>query len=974
MDLTNYVPTPLSAMKDRFAEAKFNTSLLVKAALETVEEVTGGQAVLMDATNPMVLQLEMAAALTAGCVQENIGVLRKQYAVLAQTEDDLYMHMSDDDYVDRFSSPSLPAMFTVCVLTRDLVREAIYDSVENVSKLVIPRDTEITVDGVTFTTLYPVVIRYYDNQTISVSYDTTVANPVYPLKTSLIDTKIRTGTDNETWLFFNVSALQVKVSPEFTTIDKTYSFEKTIDLVDSFYYARVFYKNNATGNLWVEMATTHTDQVFNIKKPTAVLKVTETQLEVRIPVIYTTSGLISGEVRVDVYTTKGELSLNLANFTADAFTMKLKAIDEDSDLSVYTEAMSSVSFYAYSIDYVTGGKAAVSFETLLDQVIHNATGANDIPITTVQLEADEKQNGFTIVKGVDVLTNRIFLATKKLPVPTQKKLITAANIGMITYAADEIELADHYKVVKNGNRSTILSKAVWLNVNGQVSLLSKSDYDALYGMGQTAMVAALNATQYFYTPFYYVLDATGDEFEVRSYALDQPYAKDQNFVRVNQTLQLPVYTSSYILEKNAAGYALTIVTASDNFYKALPDSNVGVQLAYFPYGEKIHAYINGELMGLDEGGNRIYKFQLNTNHDVSLVDTICITNSSIEGITNFQGWVPLETEVKLIHYTTSITNNYVADETDKILGKFLLPNAAVGNTLETLTIHLGDSLDNLWRRSRSFMTDIVYELCDADIPRVYQEDEFEYDASGRPFKVVNGELVFNYLHRKGDIVLNANGDTDYKYRKGDVLMDAQGNPITKSSVLVGRTLDLLVVDGRYYFADDTATVAYRKEVEALLTDWIVNDLAVIENRLLDLTDIYFYPETSVGEVEVEIENGEKVFIRADQEFNLSLYVTASVFENEDIRAKLNSATVSLLDTAMSGQTVNMTEISESLKKLYATTVSAFTISGLGGSANYQFLKVSEAQNRLCLKKRLAIQADKTMMVEDAVTVEYKLIK
>ena len=86
MDLTTYVPTALSELKSRYSEAQYDATMLIKASLETVQEVTNSEAVLLDATNPAVMLLEMGACLSANCVQENIALLRKQYAALAETE------------------------------------------------------------------------------------------------------------------------------------------------------------------------------------------------------------------------------------------------------------------------------------------------------------------------------------------------------------------------------------------------------------------------------------------------------------------------------------------------------------------------------------------------------------------------------------------------------------------------------------------------------------------------------------------------------------------------------------------------------------------------------------------------------------------------------------------------------------------------------------------------------------------------
>lgn len=119
-------------------------------------------------------------------------------------------------------------------------------------------------------------------------------------------------------------------------------------------------------------------------------------------------------------------------------------------------------------------------------MIYNAIGPQEIPITNNQNLAAAENNGFEIVKNVDVLTNRKFLATRKLPTPTSPKLITPANVGVITYADILSNIIDHEHVVANNGRYTILSGAVFKNVNGAISMLRKYEIDGIYGLGQTA--------------------------------------------------------------------------------------------------------------------------------------------------------------------------------------------------------------------------------------------------------------------------------------------------------------------------------------------------------------------------------------------------------------------------------------------------------------------------------------------------------
>lgn len=974
MDLTNYTPTAISEIKGRFDEAKYDPTMLIKVALETIEEITNGDVVLVDPTNPAVMLMEMAAVQTANGVQENIALLRKQYSVLAMDDEDLYLHMSDEDYLNRFATPVPPVKFTFAILLEDFVREAVYDSSERSNKLIIPRDTTITVDGVVFATLYPIVLRRYENGVIQISYDPEITNPIYTLKNTIIEPTIRAGSSQENWLFFSVDALQVKDQTTYFTIDKTYNFRKEIVLTDNFYHARVFYKNNATSNLWVEIKTTHSDQVFDITKPTAVLKVLENQLIVEIPVVYTSSNQLTGELRVDVYTTKGSISMNLANYRQDTFVVEMKAIDANRDINVFTLGMGNLSYYVYSLETIVGGSNPLTFEELRNRVIFNSIGPQQLPITNVQLIAEANNNGFDIVREIDVLTNRIFLATRKLPTPAQKKLVTPANIGIVSYTTDMRDLVDHKKAIFNGSRVTIRSKALWKNSNGKLSILSQLDLDTLTAIGQTAMVSDINQNQYFYTPFYYLLDASGDEFEIRSYALDQPYGKDQNFIRQNHTLQLFVNTGSYSMKKTDKGFSFWITTYSAAFYKGLEDAQVGVQMAFQPDGEVIYAYINGVLESKNASNERVYRFDIETNHDIDDKHLLCVTNATIQGITSARTWINLEKDFEFLHWTTSLTEQYRPDDTDYMLGKFMLPAGAAGNSHERITIHFGDTLSNLWRRSRSYLKEPVYQKYDVNIPLYYETDQYERDSvTGSIITIVNGQVTYNVKHKAGDPVLDTSGNQVYKYQIGDLVLDEQNNPIPIISNSTGREMDFLVVDARYLFADDSATVAYVGEIDSTLTAWITENVAFLQNRLLDQTSIFFYPKTTLGVIQVYTENNGQDYLNAEQSFTVDLYVKYSVYSDETIRETLKRATVEILDKNISLPVINMTDIRDQLNTVYGDSVSAFMVKGLGGDRDYQVIRVASEKNKLCLKKNLIIQSDRTMFVEDAVEVSFKII-
>lgn len=973
MELIDYTATPISGLKDRFTEARFDPTMMIKASIETVEAITKGEAMLVDASNPFVLGLEMSAVQAAVAVQENIASLRRQYPALATTPDELYLHMSDEDFLDRFASPSAPSKFIFCFLYEDLVTKSVYDETENAWKLIIPRDTKIEVDSISFATLYPIVIRRFSTGALQISVDVEKQNPLMPPKNVILDPVIRTGTEQDKWVFFSVDMLQVRVVDEYAVIDKTVPFKKSIVFQDSFCYARVHYKNQNTNGKWIEIKTTHTDQVFDPTSPTAVLKVENQLLTVSIPILYTINGMLSGEIRIDTYTTLGQVSHDLGAYRRDAFVVTFQAFDDVNDLNAYTQAMADVSFYAYSLDITSGGKSEIPFNELREMAIYNAIGPQQIPITNLQVVARGDKNSFDVVPNVDVLTNRIFLATSNLPVPSQPKLVTPANIGIVTANLSQAELSLNENVILNGSRQTLRSNTMLLNENGITRLVGKLELQDLQMRGQTAMVNHINSSQYLYTPFYNVLDESGEEFELRVYSLDQPYAKDQNFIRQNQTLQLFVNTYAYELKKVENGFEFLIVTKSGGNYKLLEDNQVGVQLAFHPKGESAYAYINGTKMTSLDSGERVYRFFLETNYDLNSDNLICITNSEVEGITDYKAWIDLETEFNLLHYTTSLTESYRADETSLLIGKFMLPAQAAGNVHEKITLHFGDALKNLWRRSRSYLQGPVYQTYYDDLPLYHEEDVFQKDPdTGASFTVEDGQLIYLYLARKGDPVYDLDGNPVYQHRAGDIIY-RDGEPVIDKEQSVYRSLDLLVVDGRYLFSDDVATVSYRAEIQRTLTDWITKDVSGLQSNMLEKTSIFFYPKTTLGVIEVTTQDGESDSLQAEQSFTVQLYVPDSIHRDESLRATLKENTIRLLDEEIENRVINMTVIKEKLRAIYGDNVTAFSIKGLGGSKDYQYVKIVSEKNRLCLKKQLVIQPDKTMFVEDAVTVEFMLV-
>jgi hypothetical protein len=154
---------------------------------------------------------------------------------------------------------------------------------------------------------------------------------------------------------------------------------------------------------------------------------------------------------------------------------------------------------------------------------------------------------------------------------------------------------------------------------------------------------------------------------------------------------------------------------------------------------------------------------------------------------------------------------------------------------------------------------------------------------------------------------------------------------------------------------------------------ITGSLKNISGRLLEQTKIFFYPKTALGSIAVQVENTNTDYLNSEQSFTLDLYVKRAIYNDQTIRGTLEAATVTLLDSYVSRQSINMSEVREALRVAYGNSVTAFNIKGLGGSKDYQMVTLVSESDHLCLKKQLSVQADKTMIVKDAVIINFSVV-
>lgn len=376
-------------------------------------------------------------------------------------------------------------------------------------------------------------------------------------------------------------------------------------------------------------------------------------------------------------------------------------------------------------------------------------------------------------------------------------------------------------------------------------------------------------------------------------------------------------------------------------------------------------------------GGAVFSFDFITNFDLELGDNkenfIYLNNFLMANLLNNPTGAKLKQDFNLIYGTyDKISASWVAQKIDNNLGQFILPNQGYAITEESFRLEFGQYLENLWAGSRSFPSINNYEKYAVDEPDRYDEDVFEVDPVTKTIFHLdaNNNVFYKILHNKGDIRYDDKGKIVYRHRAGDLVRDSNGQPKALNQIEVARQVDLMVVEGSYYFSTDISSSIYKSNFVSAIVDWITDDLERLKSQTLEETFIYFYPVTSMGNLKVIGENGISTYVKAGQSFKVRLFVKEQVMKNGDLRNNLTNSTVRIIDEELKSNLVSISNIETKLSRAYGGDVISVELSGLGYPANHQVVTLIGGGDRLSIKKKITAQTDGKLIVEEDVTVEF----
>ncbi|MNH65286.1 hypothetical protein D3C73_172930 [compost metagenome] len=956
--------------------AKLNPMAVQRAGIEYLERVRNGEIEIVDASNAMVYLMEFASTLFANGARKDEFLNRVLYPELAMTRSDLYRHMSDVDYINVFSGPSSTNLLMV-YHKDEILEKAVATGEAGMRKLVIPRHTKVMAGDVPFTLQYPIELRVLPHGGLQIVYDNSRPSPLMTLESNKVKAQIDNyNLGHEDYIELEVPVQQIEIKSYSAPMTASRVFNKTYKYTDQFYFCRVYASDGKGG--WEEIKTTHSDQVFNPLTPTAVLKILDNnQLNVSIPQIYFSTGLMNRTLRIDVYTTRGALELAVQGYSSDMFKATYNDYDND-DNGKYTSPISRlVSGYFMASTPATGGSNALTFEKLKERAINNALGRIDVPITNVQIQSQLDlltDAGFSCVTDIDNVTNRLYAASRELPAPDIKEVSTGMGSNVVTLSKTIDQILASADVKDNGQRITILPTTLYKDEGGFLSIVDNEDRDALKALPADVLVERVTGGDYFYTPFHYVYDVSDNVLTVRPYYFGNPKLTRRFFVEDNGTMGVGVNSNTHNFIRTETGWKLQVMTSSTDSLKELDEEALVAQLAFIPPGEVTRVYLNGTSLGRDPKTKEwIFEFEFTSNWDVDEEHNVYLNGFEADGIAPHAYPATMNTVFDIFFAVQEgLVEAGEYTDIDNFMGKFKYDFRVMGLYHEQVTVVLGDALDGLWARARSTVGEEQYLRYEEDVVELWTTDVPEKTATGA-VKVAydgNGKPYVVYKHRVGDVKINEETGKPEILHAANSIIYQNGEPIVSSPRAILRQVELCLFDGVYYFVTNTTDVSYRDTVPNQIVEWVNITLAPTRKKLLEKTKLWFHPKSTVGLVGAIVDDSLAVNIQAAQHLYIEFFVSDTVYKDLALQDEIRKAARRVLTAAFKEIQVTRNGLENLLKTTMGDDVTTVNITGLGGYKNYSVITMKDESSRLCIGKKMTTLPNATFGVADSIDIQF----
>lgn len=924
-------------------------------------------------THPAILAIDLIIGTAHGFHNQLADTCSQLFKEHARNLDDLSRHMSDQERYGMFANPSSSVFrfglsTEVFLANASLYQETIGTITSDYLKLVIPKDTQISVGGYYFSIENGIEIRYNERTGYQVVYDSKTNNPFNPISNNLLTRSFKI-VGNRRYLVIDIPVRQIKMTPlENIASSQGAGCNGDFDYTDYLYGVRAILVDE-TGTS-KEIKVTYNQAVFNPSEVTLVLGIDPKTKVVKyeIPDVYIVNGTGLGTLRIYVYTTVGALEKDFTATSSTDFSPVFLDIRYGSNnLNQYSSPLNNMGGYAFScLTPVSGGSDPIPFETFKQTVIENRNNRNT-PITEKNLQGEVERYGYSPVKAIEYVTGRTYSLTKELPVQDNKKFKSAMGCFVGSHLTSVKDLVNSGLVYKNGDRYTLPHNVLFNVDDPTVVLVSQTQKNAYMGLSAEAKVELVNNNNFTYTPFYHVFDLTNKQAALRTYHLDGPAFNYQTFISENTSLGIEVGIGQINIVHKDDGYLVTVVTASGKSYQQLDDAKLGVQMSFTPSDGSSLASVAGVYKGKTTDGERIWEFKLNSRFDLDSSDVLYFDGLRQFNIAGIGIGTPLVNDLEFI-FAVQGDNSNQASDTDKKIQQSLFDETMIGIIETHYNVRFGKRLDNLYSRIRPIVGPAQYKRYQEAVPAVWEATTYKRDANNNLI-VTNGKLVVE--HKAGDIKKSSDGKIIYAFNKNDVVYE-NGKPVVLDPEDIKYHWDFISFDGAYFFTNDDFDIDFAQKTKNYFINVIVADMEAFGSSALDRTVLYFQPRSKIGYQKVFVNDSRADLIKQDLSFTVTYYLTDAGMRNSNLQQSIKDTTAGIINGLLYNKnTIGNSDLVKALKdNASSSDVVDVKVSSLAGDLNIDVISSADSLTGFSVGKGLSVGSNGLISVREKIDVMF----
>jgi len=905
-----------------------------------------------DPSNPFTFLLEANALITTATLNEFSTHMRKLYPILSNKKEELYHHLTMNETIDIFTTPS-KAMYSFMIHSPSFKNYGIRTN--NYIEIVIPRFTKVTINEIVFTLLNDINIRRYDSSGVFVR-EMGNNDVLGKRDTTVLEAGKFIDENHEEWLIFSIELSQVRVEEVTSNIIESSAFMEELPFDD--YYTDIKISSVFKTGTIEKLNTTYSNFVYDPEFPTVYVKPLNNSVKINIPIIYTSNKSISGHCDIELYTSKGIISEPINNYTPEDFEIDFYKVGSTS----LTSSLNSIRIYTKAFTHTYGGRNEIDFTTLKDKIIKHTTGDNIIPITDEEVaEAASKEN-YIITKDIDSTLNREYVVTKSID-NLGYEINLLADIFMDRLVITDKEIDGKY--IQSKDKSIIINPFTIFKHNkdsNTITPLKDNEVIILDTLNTDRLISNINNNRYFYSIYKYILDFK-DELLVRAYDLNQPTYSTIRDNKVNNTLESTIFLTEREVKRVGDTYVITFIINSDNGFKQINTNLLKIELGLQKVNSPVPIYYYGDVY--EEDNVVKGKVIIDTTGYIDKDNKILLQNfvSNVDVID-----VGLDLEVSMFVYTIDdALSTYKTDLNNELYKD----TKGVAIYREHANFKFGVFLKYLYVNYTSTFTDRKYLRYTEDVLLTYDKDVYRTDAFGPvlTYNTDSNKAELTIIHHKGDPVLDSDNNFTYKHRKGDVKLDVTGAPIIDYKNGVIHYVNILLLEYQYKAATNPLTKKYIIDIYKRLTDMATVELETLNNKLLDNTVIKYKPTSNLKNVQLLISDIPYV------SSNFRIPVVTLYLNRDDLSLTEYSNYLRIIGlTIQDGlrNKIKISSIADNIVSIIGDNVVSVNISNLDDYDDLDVKKYNIDSSDIVLTKSLSLdEVGTTSITHD---IELKIIK